>query len=360
MKKIAILLNDLGMGGAERCAVLVAQAFARRGHTVSLVMLRDSRNFWGEMPPGVTVIDVSTDFKHKRLWRWWEALGRIADSHDVLIAGNILVPTYVMYFLGRNRACQTIAWVHGPIADIDALTPLSLLHRTIGRWIYRQLRRVVFVSEHARDSMADWLGTVAKPGWQVIHNFVAPLDMPAQGRHLHTPVRLLFVGRVSAEKSPLLLVETVARLNRANIAAELTIVGDGEAMPDVMRAIRQHHLEARIHWAGTQHEVQPYLDAADFLLLTSRFEGCPLVVLEAMQSALPVISTRAGGVPELLGPLSQALVVDGHDAGLLSKAIMNALPDYPALSRSMWERSRMFTEGKIMSAWNALVEVSHA
>jgi glycosyltransferase involved in cell wall biosynthesis len=354
MKKIAFLLNDLGMGGAERCAVLVAQEFAGRGHAVNLVLLRRATNFWGDIPAGIKVIDLSADFQRKRFGRWWQALGQIADTHDVLIGGNILVPTYAMYFLGRKRPCQTVAWVHGPMAEIHAFTPFRFFHQLIGRWIYRQLKNIIFVSHHARESMGRWLNTPIQPGWQVIHNFVRVLRVPAQGRRRHTPVKLLFVGRLSPEKSPVLLIETVVKLMEQGVSAELTIVGEGESIADVKTAIEQYQVASYVNCVGSQHDIQPYLDAADFLLLTSQFEGCPLVVLEAMQGGLPVISTKAGGVPELFGPLCNKLLIE-HDAHMLGQAIIRALPDYTALSSAVLKRSQVFTPDKMMSAWCALI-----
>jgi glycosyltransferase involved in cell wall biosynthesis len=354
MKKIAFLLNDLGMGGAERCAVIVAQEFAQRGHAVSLVLLRGATNFWGELSAKIKVIDLSADFQGKRFRRWWQALTDIADTHDVLIGSNILVPTYVMYLLGRTRPCKMIAWVHGPMAEIHALTPFRWFHRLIGRWIYRQLNHIVFVSQHAQASMGRWLNSPLQAGWQVIYNFVPAFNAPAPRKALHTPVSLLFIGRLSPEKSPVLLVQTVAKLMAQGLSVKLTVVGEGEELDRVKAAIVDYKLIAYIDCVGSQHAIQPYLAAADFLLLPSQFEGCPLVVLEAMQSGVPVVATKAGGVPELLGPLDNQCLVE-PDADRLAQAIIQALADYPLLSQAVLKRSQAFTASHMMPRWEVLL-----
>jgi glycosyltransferase involved in cell wall biosynthesis len=94
---------------------------------------------------------------------------------------------------------------------------------------------------------------------------------------------------------------------------------------------------------------------ADFLLLTSRFEGCPLVVLEAMQCALPVIATRVGGLPELLGPEGSTLLAK-PDAVQLSQAIINSAHDYARYSAAMLKQNALFTANALMPLWYRYID----
>lgn len=357
MKKIAFLLNDLCMGGAERCVVLLAKELALAGHEVSLVLLRGSENFWGEMPKGIKIIDASAHFLHKRFWRWWQILRSIAKAQDILIASNILFPTYMMVLLGIKHPCRLIAWVHGPMAEIHAATPFGFFHQVIGRMIYRRLKKIVFVSKQARESMASWLKGTIQPGWEVIPNFLAPLSTNPHVKHLHSPLALLFVGRVSKEKLPLLLIDTVFHLVQKGVPVKLTIVGDGEMLPSLQAQVEKQDLTEYVEFAGRQINVDAYMNAADILLLPSQFEGCPLVILEALQRGLPVIASRVGGVPEILGPLSHRLSIENLDADLMSKAIIESLDDYAAFSLSCLQRSEAFTPKSIMPKWQELIGV---
>lgn len=79
------------------------------------------------------------------------------------------------------------------------------------------------------------------------------------------------------------------------------IVGDGPLRAEVESLRDSLGLGDRVHLTGLQENVKPFLAAADLFMLTSDFEGLPLAVIEAMAAGLPVVSTRAGGVPDLVG-----------------------------------------------------------
>ena len=355
MKKIAFLLNDLSMGGAEKCVITLVRELAASGHEITLVLMRRADNFWGEIGLGVRVFDVSADFKNKRWWQWWKKLKDIVKEQDILIAGNILFPTYMMVLLGWRNSCQQIAWVHGPLAEIHRLTPLHPFHQLIGRLMYRHLKTVVFVSHQAKKSMAKWVNTAIKRGWKVIHNFVpAPVISP-KPKQVHSPLNLLFIGRLTQEKNPFVLIETIALLLQKRVPVKLTIVGNGEMLTSLQTRVQECKLTPYIEFAGSQHILQSYIDEADFLLLPSQFEGCPLVILEAMQRGLPVIASRVGGIPELVGPLSAQLLIDEPDAVLMSDLIMANLDNYHDLSSACLLRSELFTAEVLMPQWHEVI-----
>jgi len=90
------------------------------------------------------------------------------------------------------------------------------------------------------------------------------------------------------------------------------MVGDGPLRADVEAWRDSRGLGERVHLTGLQEDVTPFLAAADLFLLTSDFEGLPLAVIEAMAAGLPVVATRAGGVPDLVGDAGPA---DDLEAG---------------------------------------------
>ncbi len=91
------------------------------------------------------------------------------------------------------------------------------------------------------------------------------------------------------------------------------IVGDGPLRVEVESLRDSLGLRDRVHLTGLQEDVKPFLAAADLFMLTSDFEGLPLAVIEAMAAGLPVVSTRAGGVPDLVGEAANG--ADGVEAG---------------------------------------------
>lgn len=360
MKKIAFLLNDLCMGGAERCVVSLAKELALEGHKISLVLMRGSTNFWGEMPRGVQIIDLSQHFLCRRFYLWWHALLQMAKKQDILIASNILVPTYLMYLLGVMTPCHLVAWVHGPMAEIDAHTPFRLFHRLAARFIYRRLKNVVFVSHQARNSMATWLKSSIRQGWRVIHNFIPSLSVMPIAKAPHSPLRLLFIGRLSPEKSPLMLIDMVEDLLSIGVSVTLTLIGDGKLKARVETQVLERNLTEYVLLEGSQENISPYLSVADFLILPSQYEGCPLVVLEAMQYGLPVVASNVGGITELLGALSDRLLIEQDDASLFTQALIKVLPDYKVISGALLSRSHAFSPHAIMPFWRECLGIEQA
>ncbi len=113
-----------------------------------------------------------------------------------------------------------------------------------------------------------------------------------------------WIGRLSYEKGPDLFVRAVARMPADT---QGVIIGEGPERAGVESLMRDLGLQGRVSLTGALPSASQYLSAFDALLLTSRTEGTPMVVLEAMSVGTPVVATSVGGVPPLLE----------HGAGLL-------------------------------------------
>ncbi|MCG9063478.1 glycosyltransferase family 4 protein [Laribacter hongkongensis] len=119
----------------------------------------------------------------------------------------------------------------------------------------------------------------------------------------HRPVtQLLCVGRLTPAKCQVLLVQACARLRDAGLAFHLTLVGAGPDLERIRQAIARERLEAHVTLTGalTQQAVRDQLDRADIFVLPSLAEGIPVVLMEAMASGVPCVSTPVNGIPELI------------------------------------------------------------
>ncbi|QZA81149.1 glycosyltransferase [Deefgea piscis] len=362
--KIAIFLRDLGLGGVERCAVLVGEALAARGFTVTLVLLGGNRNLWTSRISQVQVVDLSSMWQPLKPWTWlagWRAARRVAREQDVVIAGTFLLPLYMAYAatLGLNK--RVMAWVHGPFYELDQFAKMNPVHRMACQFVYRQLDELLFVSNHAKDSMARWLGCTAKPSWQVLPNFVdAAQAMPsAVPRADPAPLRLVFIGRIATEKQPHLWLDTLAALNAKNVAAHLTVVGDGPLETWLLAVAAERRLSGQITLVGRQDNVSDYLASADVLLLTSGFEGCPLVVLESMPMGVLLASTNAGGVYELFAERRDEFVVGEASGAALADLIIAQQTHAAELSEWLKQRAKCYSQDALIDRWQALLTDHH-
>jgi glycosyltransferase involved in cell wall biosynthesis len=147
------------------------------------------------------------------------------------------------------------------------------------------------------------------------------------------PDAILFtcVGRLEPQKNPLLMVEAFAKLDDRR--AHLVLLGEGSLRDELVAYIRKHRL-ARVHLLGKRSEVKECLAASDVFVLSSNWEGNPLAVMEAMAAGLPVIGTRAGGVPELVASGQQGILVALGDCIGFASA-MRTLVNDPELRAAM-------------------------
>jgi glycosyltransferase involved in cell wall biosynthesis len=146
------------------------------------------------------------------------------------------------------------------------------------------------------------------------------------------------IGRFAVQKNHALLVEAFAQV-RADAPLYLLLVGGGELENAVREQVAGLGLQGRVRFLGVRADVADILRASDMFVLSSRWEGNPLSVMEAMSAGLPVVSTAVGGVPELVREGVTGLLVPSEDAGALAQA-MQALVDDPVRRQAMGEAAR--------------------
>src|SRR5690606_10023317 len=115
-------------------------------------------------------------------------------------------------------------------------------------------------------------------------------------------------------KDPLTAIAALARLRELDWRCEF--IGDGPLRPEVEAALRGSGIEDRVELLGARDDVPERLAAAQLFLLSSRREGFPVSVLEAMRAGLPVVASDVGGIGEALTPGCGSLVEPGSAAVL--------------------------------------------
>jgi len=243
--------------------------------------------------------------------RRYVAEARSVAAHLVSLQADILHThgyhaDVVGYLAARRSHCPIVSTAHG-------VTGGDLKNRLF-EWLqhlaFRRFDRVIAVSADLGDRLAS---AGLKPGrLVVIRNAFAPepgLDRAAARARLGIPdgdFRLGWVGRVSAEKGPDILLDAFAQV--AALPISLSIVGDGPERLALQQRATSTGEAGRVTWHGMQPAAAACLSAFDALVLSSRTEGTPMVLLEAMAARVPVIATQVGGIPDVVSP-GEALLV---------------------------------------------------
>ncbi len=135
------------------------------------------------------------------------------------------------------------------------------------------------------------------------------------------------IGRIVAQKNPIMFVGMARLLTRTHTDVHFVMVGDGVLRGQVEDAISRYGLNDMFTLVGTQCDIAAWLHVFDVFVLTSNYEGLPNAVMEAMCARLPVVATAVGGVPELLLHGQSGLLVEPNDMAGLVQHVAHLLYD---------------------------------
>jgi glycosyltransferase involved in cell wall biosynthesis len=216
---------------------------------------------------------------------------------------------------------------HGGTLHFDPRSPLGFVYLSLERALLPRTDLILFESAYARDVYHARIGTPAAPA-RVVHNGVtaaefAPVTPAADASDL------VFVGELRRLKGVDVLIEALSLLAAAGRPVSATIVGSGPEAAE---------FKARAHARGLAATTFPgALPAREafargrMLIVPSRAESLPYIVLEAAAAGVPMLATNVGGIPEIFGP--QSPLLPAGDAAKLAEAIRTALAD-PAAGRA--------------------------
>jgi len=225
--------------------------------------------------------------------------------------------------VGRRLRIATVTTVHG----FTGGDWKNRLYERLQRHAFRQFDAVVAVSKPLGEALRS--AGVPRDRLHVIPNAwdgaVAFLERQAARRALGLPpdgFRIGWVGRTSNEKGPDVMLEALALLRDSPVT--LSMVGDSAQRRGLRARADALGVAARTTWHGRVGEAASMLPAFDVFVLSSRTEGTPIVLLEAIAAGVPVVATTVGGVPDVVSS-AEALLVPSNDPASLAAAVRDTL-----------------------------------
>ena len=331
--KLAIFLPSLRGGGAERTMLNLAHGLSERGYAVDLVLARAEGPYLREVKESIRLVDLNGS----RLLTSLPVLVRYLRHERPLAMLSIMNYTSIVALWARRLAGVSTQVV---VSERNMLSyaaqqapdqPLRLMPRLIRRF-YPWADGIVAVSKGVADDLAQ-VTDLPRERIQVIYNPVvtpelrekaqAPLDHPwfAPGE----PPVLLAAGRLVMKKDFPTLIQAFARVRRAR-PARLLILGQGPERPVLQALVRQLGLEQDVSLPGFVANPYPYMARAALFVLSSRWEGLPGVLIEALYCGVPLIATDCPSGPrEILADGQYGQLVPVGDVAALTRAIETAL-----------------------------------
>ncbi|MGI8777102.1 MAG: glycosyltransferase [Acidimicrobiales bacterium] len=343
-RRVALVTNGLTRAGAETQLMRLASTLRAHGDEVKLLSILATEAFGDELDElGIPTVELVLRPGMKAMSAIW-AGSRVLRAWRPDVAISFV---YQANILGR---------VAGRVAGVPVIVSsvrnehFGGRHRELAMRVTDRLSSVTTTnSELAAQSLVS-RGIVPRHRLVVIPNGidVAPFSS-ALSERATTRARLevaadsfvwLAAGRLEPQKDYSTLLAALARCREARRPHQLLIAGQGRLRSELERQAADLGLGDRVRFLGVRGDIPDLIGACDAVVLSSRWEGLPNVVMEAMAGGRPVVSTRVGGAPELVEDGVTGRLVPPGAAGPLAEAMTEVMTAPNSQRQTMGARGR--------------------
>lgn len=323
MTKILFLMDTLTEGGAEKVLRTLVNNMDRNKFSITVQTLGkvDPQEYLVPEIQYKAINRCKTEWGKKlfRLWirfcaevKWLYPF-YIRDDYDIEVAYLECGPT--KFLAGStNKKALKLAWVHCDLAKKEGMASQT---EKLKKY-YRAYDKVVCVSENVKDSFVQLFGET--PEAVVLYNVNDEEEILKKAQAFAVPKEdvpvMIAVGRLTEQKGFDRLINACAMLRKADIPFLLRVLGEGPERQNLEELIRQNHLEDQIQLLGFRPNPYPYMNAADMVVCSSRYEGFSTVITEALILGKPVVTTPCSGMDELLGDSEFGLITEDGVEGI--------------------------------------------
>ncbi|MHB1529571.1 MAG: glycosyltransferase family 4 protein [Acidiferrobacteraceae bacterium] len=311
------------IGGSETLAFGLCRRWQAKGVPVRICCLYEREGPLIAMFQQEGIAYDLLDIGGKGLLGRWFAVGRYLRRHQPQaihvhhfgLLVNVFAPAYL-------TGCSNIVFTEH--------SAYAIAHR---RWMRRAMKFVVhFVKQMTcvSSSLLAYFNGLGVPVHKIaiVYNGVDTERFhPSRLRSSRPEIRLVAVGRMVEEKDYPLLLEALARLKKRGYTFRAEIVGDGPLAPALRRQHKYLGLKGEVKFLGPRAEIPEILRRSDIYVLSSKSEGMPIALLEAMATGLAIAATAVEAVPEMIVDNVNGLLVAPGDPDALASAIARLIED---------------------------------
>ena len=336
--RVTFVAGTLGQGGAERQLFYILQALQQSGAEARVLCLtRDE--FWEERIRAIGVDVTHAGARASRVARLARIIGAIRARRPHVVQSQHFYTNLYAALAARALRLPEIGAIRN-----DTVSEVRANGRLLGTWSLR-LPRVVAANSRLGIANAVALG-VPRARTRFLPNVVDTDHFAPVGESRGETVHLLAVGRLTEQKRMDRFLRIVAALQSEGVPVRATVAGAGPLRATLEAQATELGLAAPVaEFVGAVSDMRALYRTADMLVLTSEWEGTPNVVLEAMASGLAVVSTRVGGVPDIVHDGETGILIDATDDAAVVRdfcGAIRALAEDPGRRRAVSARAREF------------------
>jgi glycosyltransferase involved in cell wall biosynthesis len=307
------------LAGAETMCENLSVALKNEGHSVIAVSLYNYHSAITERlkDQGIKVVYLEkkngADFTI--YWKLWKLFRQ--EKPDV-VHSHLYALKYVALPAKLAGVRKCVHTVHN-IASKEA-TPTGQI---INNFLFHFFRVIpIALSNEIQSTICTRYGLPKEKVPVVFNGINLDKCIPKEDYKVRDTLKFVHVGRFSAQKDHRMLIEAFCSFKQIIPNSKLFLVGTGELEEEVKRQVKELKLTDSVYFCGLQNSVFSTLHDNDVLLLSSQFEGMPMVLIEAMGTAMPIISTNVGGIPSMLENGKDAILT-GVNADDFTQAMLS-------------------------------------
>lgn len=357
--KVLHLINGEHFSGAERVQDLLAMAMPEFGYDVGFACVKPVK--FPEVRQSKSAELFATPMKSK--FDFWCA-GRVAAvfrEHDYRMLHAHTPRTLLIGSIAARRlGCPLVYHVHSPVGRDSERGLTNKLNTMIESWSLKRVNRMICVSNSLSNYMSE-LGH-AKEKIRVVSNGVAVInDLPQR----EPPSGVWTIGTMALfrpRKGTEVLLDALAILKSKNIPVKLRAVGPFETSDyekEIMAQVDRLNIGDMIQWTGFQTNVNEQLRQMDLFVLPSLYgEGLPMVVLESMANAVPVVASHVEGIPEAVRDNIDGRIFEPGNANDLADKLSDLIGDqskWKSMSQNALQHQRECLSDKSMAKGVAFI-----
>lgn len=335
MKKLNIFfsnsISSQKWGGGEKWMVTAASGLKQRGHNVILSGKANSEFLIRAQEANLNIIplNIYADYSPFKIWHTKKILQKY--SIDVIV-------------LNLNKDIR-VAGVAARLAKVPVIIARNGIQLFSNKWKYKKtisiVDGIITNSKSIQKAYNDfpWMD---KKKTTVIYNGlklrekIDKCDIRKKWDINKESLVFVAAGRLTHQKGFDLLIEAASKLSKTIKPFSILIAGTGKDHEQLTNQIKKNQLSDKIKLIGFQENLDSILQSADFVIMPSRQEGMPNVVMEGMALGRPVLAANVNGVPELMDHMKTGYIFEPLNVNAISKAIEFAIENHKSDKIVSW------------------------